>query len=586
MRKTKIVCTIGPASESPEVIKAMLLAGMNVARLNFSHGSRDEHGKRIDAIRKAVSETGMPVAILLDTKGPEIRLGTFAGGSARLETGQKFTLTTREVEGDEHMVSVTHAGLPGDIAPGFPVLLDDGLIELTVEEVTETDVICRVINGGSVGDRKGVNLPGSNVSLPAMGPRDREDIIFGIQEGVDFIAASFIRSAGDVLAIRRLLEEHDSNIEIIAKIENKQGLDNLDSILKVADGLMVARGDLGVEIPPEEVPLAQKHMIAQCNKLGKPVITATQMLDSMIRNPRPTRAEASDVANAIFDGTDAIMLSGETAAGIYPVESVATMARLAERTELAVDWDLLLSRQKIASQSVTDAISNACRQTAVRLGAAAILTSTQSGHTARMVSKYRPGMPIIAVTPNPAVLRKLLLTWGVAPILGRETDDTDEMIYEAITSALTKKLISNGDLVVITAGVPVGVPGTTNLLKVHVVGDVVVRGTGIGHDPVVGPARIVRTAKDATKLRFGDIMVVVGMDPEMVEHLQGVEGIIAEEGGLTSAAAIIGLELGIPVIVGAEGAASLLEDGQVISLDVERGLVYRGQANLAGGRGN
>lgn len=586
MRKTKIVCTIGPASESPDMIKKMVLAGMNVARLNFSHGNREEHGRRIDVIRKASDETGVPVAILLDTKGPEIRLGTFANGSVHLEAGQKFTLTIKDVVGNEQIVSVTHAGLPQDITSGHSILLDDGLIELKVEEVTETDVICRVINGGAVGDRKGINLPGTLVSLPAMSPKDREDIFFGIQMGVDFIAASFIRSAGDVLAIRRLLEEHDSKIEIIAKIENKQGLDNLDSILKVVDGLMVARGDLGVEIPTEEVPLAQKHMIAQCNKLGKPVITATQMLDSMIRNPRPTRAEASDVANAIFDGTDAIMLSGETASGSYPVESVATMARLAERTELAVEWDQFVFRQQRESQSVTDAISNACRQTAVRLGAAAILTSTQSGHTARMVSKYRPGMPIIAVTPTPAVQRKLLLTWGVEPILGRETDDTDEMIYESITSALDAKLIRNGDMVVITAGVPVGVPGTTNLLKVHVVGDVVVKGTGIGHDPVVGITRIVRTAKDVTKLKFGDIIVVLAMDPELVPHLQGVEGIIAEEGGLTSAAAIIGLELCIPVIVGAEGATSLLEDGQTVSLDVERGLVYRGQANLAGRKVN
>lgn len=584
MRKTKIVCTIGPASESPDIIKKMVLAGMNVARLNFSHGSQEEHGRRIDNIRRASAETGIPVAILLDTKGPEIRLGTFANGSVHLEAGQKFTLTIRDVVGDAEIASVTHEGLPQDVAVGHPILLDDGLIELHVEEVTETDVICRVINGGVVGDRKGINLPGTNVSLPAMSLKDREDILFGIRMGVDFIAASFIRSAGDVLAIRRLLEDNDSSIEIIAKIENKQGLDNLDSILKVADGLMVARGDLGVEIPTEEVPLAQKHMIAQCNMLGKPVITATQMLDSMIRNPRPTRAEASDVANAIFDGTDAIMLSGETASGSYPVESVATMAKLAERTELAVDWNQFVSRQKRESHSVTDAISNACRQTAVRLGAAAILTSTQSGHTARMVSKYRPGMPVIAVTPTPAVQRKLLLTWGVEPILGRETDDTDEMIYESITSALNAQLICNGDMVVITAGVPVGVPGTTNLLKVHVVGDVVVKGTGIGRNPVVGITRIVRTAKDADKIKFGDIIVVVGMSPEIVEHLHGVEGIIAEEGGLTSAAAIIGLELGIPVIVGAEGATSLLEDGQTVSLDVERGLVYRGQANLAGGK--
>lgn len=583
MRKTKIVCTIGPASEDLETLKKMLQAGMNVARLNFSHGSHEEHGRRIKTIRQASKETGLPVAILLDTRGPEIRIKTFAQDKVELRAGQQFTLTTREVQGSEEIVSVTYAGLPGDVQPGRRILIDDGLIELEVAELTDTDVLCYVINGGSLSNRKSINLPGSKVRLPALGPQDRDDIIFGIQEGLDFIAASFVRSAGDVLAIRRLLEEHDSDIHIIAKIENHQGLEHLDSILKVVDGIMVARGDLGVEIPPEEVPLAQKDMIRRCNQLGKPVITATQMLDSMIRNPRPTRAEASDVANAIFDGTDAIMLSGETAAGKYPVESVATMARLAERTELALECDQFLTRHETSKpQSVTDAISYASRQTARRLGAAAILTSTQSGHTARMVSKYRSGVPVIAVTPNPAVLRKLLLTWGVAPLLGRKTENTDEMIYEAITTALTQGLISNGDLVVITAGVPVGVPGTTNLLKVHVVGDVVVRGTGIGHKPAVGPVRIVRTAKDVTKLKFGDILVTIGLDKEMVSSLNGVEAIIAEEGGLTSPAAIIGLELGIPVIVGADGATSLLEDGQVVSLDTGRGLVYRGQANVAG----
>lgn len=584
MRKTKIVCTIGPASEDLGTLKKMLLAGMNVARLNFSHGSHEEHGRRIEALRQASQETCMPVAILLDTKGPEIRLGTFAQGSVQLANGQTFTLTTREVQGNEEIVSVSHSGLPRDLAAGRRVLIDDGLIELTVKEVTETDVICQVQNGGAVSDRKGVNLPGSEVSLPSMGPQDRDDILFGIQQDVDFIAASFVRSAGDILALRRLLEEYDSDIHIIAKIENHQGLDNLDSILKVVDGLMVARGDLGVQIPPEEVPLAQKHMITRCNQLGKPVITATQMLDSMIRNPRPTRAEASDVANAIFDGTDAIMLSGETAAGKYPVDSVATMARLARRTELALDCDHFLLRHETSKpQSVTDAISYASRQTARRLGAAAILTSTQSGHTARMVSKYRPGAPVIAITPKPAVLRKLLLTWGVAPLLGRKTDNTDEMVYESITAALGQNLISNGDLVVITAGVPVGVPGTTNLLKVHLVGDVVVRGTGIGDKPAVGPVRVVRSAKEVGKLKFGDIMVTIGVDKEMVPFMNGVEAIIAEEGGLTSSAAIVGLELGIPVIVGADGAASLLEDGQVVSLDTSRGLVYRGQANIAGG---
>lgn len=584
MHKTKIVCTIGPASGDLETLKQMLQAGMNVARLNFSHGNHDEHGQYIKTIRRAGQETGLPVAILLDTRGPEVRLGTFSQGSAQLDKGQTFTLTTREVQGSADIVSVTHPGLPRDVVPGRYVLIDDGLIELEVKEVTDTDVICLVVNGGTVSDRKGINLPGSEISLPSMGPQDRDDIIFGIQQGLDFIAASFVRYPADVLAIRRLLEEYNSDMHIIAKIENHQGLENLDSILEVVDGLMVARGDLGVEIPPEEVPLAQKHMITRCNQLGKAVITATQMLDSMIRNPRPTRAEASDVANAIFDGTDAIMLSGETAVGKYPVESVATMARLAERTEEALDFDSFLIRHETnRPQSVTDAISYASRQTARRLGAAAILTSTHSGHTARMVSKYRPGVPVIAVTPNSSVLRKLLLTWGVEPILGRKTENTDEMIYEAITTALNQGLIANGDLVVITAGVPVGVPGTTNLLKVDLVGDVAVRGTGIGHKPYVGPVRIVRTAKDAGKIKSGDVLVTIGLDKEMVPALKGVEAIIAEEGGLTSPAAIIGLELGIPVIVGAERATSLLEDGQIVSIDTMRGLVYRGQANIAGG---
>jgi len=582
MRRTKIVCTIGPASEDLEVLKKMILAGMNVARLNFSHGNHEEHRRRIENIRRASTETEIPVAILLDTRGPEIRLGTFAQGKVKLEAGQKFVLTVGDVVGDAERVSVTHSGLPGDVEPGRCILLDDGLVELKVEEVSATDVTCQVVNGGIISDRKGVNLPGSKVSLPAMGPQDRDDIIFGIQQGVDFIAASFIRTAVDVLAIRRLLEEEGTNIPIIAKIENQQGLDNLDAILEVVDGLMVARGDLGVQIPPEEVPLAQKHMIIRCNQTGKPVITATQMLDSMIRNPRPTRAEASDVANAIFDGTDAIMLSGETAAGSYPVESVDTMARLAQRTELALNCEHLLSRQSTGPQSVTDSISFAGRQTAQRLGAAAILTSTQSGHTARMVSKYRPTVPVIAITPNESVRRRLLLTWGVVPLLGRKTETTDEMIYESITTALEQGLISNGDLVVITAGVPVGVPGTTNLLKIHVVGDVVVRGTGIGQQPAVGSVKIASSPAEADKLRTGDILVTTGLDRDMVEYLPGIEGIIAEEGGLTSHAAIVGLELGIPVIVGAEGATSLLEDGQIVSLDTQRGLVYRGQANIAG----
>lgn len=584
MRRTKIVCTLGPTSEEPEILKAMLRAGMNVARMNFSHGNHEEHARRIETVRQASRECKIPVAILLDTKGPEIRVRTFVNGQVTLVQGQIFTLTPQEVEGDETRVAITYKQLARDVKVGARVLIDDGLIEMKVQEIKDGgDVICQVINGGVISNRKSINLPGSPVSLPSMSEQDKADIIFGIEQKVDLIAASFIRTANDVLAIRRLLEEHSASIPIIAKIENQQGLDNIDAILKVADGLMVARGDLGVEIPPEEVPLAQKDMIARCNRLGKPVITATQMLDSMIRNPRPTRAEATDVANAIFDGTDALMLSGETAMGKYPLEAVSTMARLAERTEEALDCDSFLARHaNIGRQSVTDALSYACRQTSKQLGAAAIITSTESGHTARMVSKYRPLAPIIAVTPREDMLRRLLLTWGVFPLLGNKSENTDQMIHESITTSLNQGLIKNGDLVVITAGVPVGVPGTTNLLKVHVVGDVVVRGTGIGQKPAFGAVKVARNAKEAQQLKPGSILVTTGLDSEMVQYLDGVVAIIAEEGGLTSHAAIVGLELGIPVIVGADGATSLLADGQQVSIDTTRGLVYRGQANIAG----
>ncbi len=584
IRKTKIVATIGPASRQLDTLKKMIAAGMNVARLNFSHGDHKTHAENIDLIRQASEDTGVPVAILLDSKGPEIRIRTFAGGQAKLEEGAKFVLTTREVTGNDSMVSVNHSGFPGDVKKGCCVLIDDGMIELKVEEITETDVICQVVNGGTLSDRKSINIPGCKVSMPSLSQEDRDDIVFGIEKEVDFVAASFVRMPEDILAIRRLLEEHGADTPIIAKIENQQGLDNLDAVLRVSDGLMVARGDLGVEIPPEEVPLAQKHMITRCNQLGKPVITATQMLDSMIRNPRPTRAEASDVANAIFDGTDAIMLSGETAAGRYPVEAVDTMSRMALRTEQALDCEQMLARHsETQHNTVTDSISLASRQTARRLGAAAILTSTQSGHTARMVSKYRPVAPVVAITPGIKIVRRLLLSWGVVPLQGRQTENTDQMIYEAISTTLKEGIIAKGDLVVITAGVPVGVPGTTNLLKVHLVGDVVVRGTGIGQQPAVGPVCVAVNAKEAeAKLKRGDILVAGSLDKNMVPHLEGIIAIIAEEGGMTSHAAIVGLDMGIPVVVGAEGATTLLADGQIVSIDTGRGLVYRGEANVSG----
>ncbi|NWL89798.1 MULTISPECIES: pyruvate kinase [unclassified Paenibacillus] len=468
MRKTKIVCTIGPSSESLENTKKLIMAGMNVARLNFSHGDFEEHGNRIKTIRQASQELGKTIAILLDTKGPEIRTGKLKEEPIELVQDEFITLTTEEILGDKNRISVTYKELPGDVKVGSTILIDDGLIGLAVEEVQGTEIKCRIVNGGTIKSKKGVNVPGVNISLPGITEKDANDIKFGIEQGIDFIAASFVRKASDVLEIRKLLESSNAaHIQIISKIENQQGVDNLDEILEVSDGLMVARGDLGVEIPAEDVPLVQKLMIEKCNRVGKPVITATQMLDSMQRNPRPTRAEASDVANAILDGTDAIMLSGETAAGKYPVESVQTMSRIAEKAESALDYHGILVKQRIAQETtVTEAISQAVTTSALELNAKAIITSTETGYTARMVSKYRPQAPIIAVTTQEQTLRRLALNWGVIPVKGHTATSTDEMFDNAMKGGLESGVVVDGDLVVITAGIPLGSSGSTNLIKV------------------------------------------------------------------------------------------------------------------------
>lgn len=468
MRKTKIVCTIGPSSESLENIKKLIMAGMNVSRLNFSHGDFEEHGNRINTIRKASEELGKSVAILLDTKGPEIRTGVLKEDSLELVQDEFITLTTEEIKGDKDRISITYENLPNDVEVGSTILIDDGLIGLTVVDIQGTEIKCRIVNGGTIKSKKGVNVPGVAISLPGITEKDANDIKFGIEQGIDFIAASFVRKASDVLEIRQLLEKHNaSHIQIISKIENQQGVDNLDEILEVSDGLMVARGDLGVEIPAEDVPLAQKMMIEKCNIAGKPVITATQMLDSMQRNPRPTRAEASDVANAIFDGTDAIMLSGETAAGKYPIESVLTMSRIAEKAESALEYHEIFMKQANAQQTtVTEAISQAVANSALELNAKAIVTSTETGYTARMISKYRPKSPIIAVTTEDQTLRRLALTWGVTPVKGNYASSTDEMFDYAMKGGLESGLVKEGDLVVITAGVPLGRSGSTNLIKI------------------------------------------------------------------------------------------------------------------------
>lgn len=468
MRKTKIVCTIGPSSESLDNIKKLITAGMNVARLNFSHGDFEEHGARITTIREASAELGKSIAILLDTKGPEIRTGKLKEEPIELVQDELITLTTEEILGDKDRLSITYSDLPGDVEVGSTILIDDGLIGLTVVDIQGTEIKCRIVNGGTIKSKKGVNVPGVNISLPGITEKDANDIVFGIEQGVDFIAASFVRKASDVLEIRQLLESHNaSHIQIISKIENQQGVDNLDEILEVSDGLMVARGDLGVEIPAEDVPLAQKRMIEKCNRVGKPVITATQMLDSMQRNPRPTRAEASDVANAIFDGTDAIMLSGETAAGKYPVDSVLTMSRIAEKAESALEYREIFIKQSNAQQTtVTEAISQSVANSALELDAKAIITSTETGYTARMVSKYRPKAPIIAVTTEDKTMRRLALNWGVTPVKGIVASSTDEMFDKAMKGGIDSGIVKEGDLVVITAGIPLGRSGSTNLIKI------------------------------------------------------------------------------------------------------------------------
>ena len=467
MRKTKIICTIGPASESEDKLKELMLAGMNVARFNFSHGSHEEHRRKFDRIRKLRDELNLPVATMLDTKGPEIRLKDFENGKTELKSGQTFTLTARDIKGTDSEVSITYKELPNDCKSGMTILLDDGLIELKVEKVTDTDITCKVVNGGPISDKKGVNVPGAELTMPYLSEQDRSDIEFGCEQGFDFVAASFVRSRADVEAIREILKKYNSPMKIIAKIESTQGINNLKDILDAADGIMVARGDMGVEVPFEEVPVIQKMMIKMAEAAGKYVITATQMLDSMIHHPRPTRAEATDVANAIYDGTTAIMLSGETAAGDYPIEALKTMSKIAERTEADIDYIGRLKKRDYAPSDDTTAISHATCNIAAEVNADAILTVTMSGFTASMVSMYKPNCQIIACTTNPTVCRQMNLMFGVLPLHIRQEDTADELFKEAISSAKNAGYLKSGDKVVLTAGVPLGIPGRTNMIRVE-----------------------------------------------------------------------------------------------------------------------
>ena len=585
MRKTKIVCTIGPASESVEKLVELINSGLNVCRLNFSHGDFEEHGARIVNIREAAKQTGKTVGILLDTKGPEIRTNTMENGAIELEEGSEIIVSMTEVVGTTEKFSITYPGLIDDVHVGSKILLDDGLIGLEVQDINKTDgeIKTKVLNPGTLKNKKGVNVPNVSVNLPGITEKDANDIVFGIEQGIDFIAASFVRRASDVLEIRELLEKHNAaHIQIISKIENQEGVDNIKEILEVSDGLMVARGDLGVEIPAEEVPLVQKDLIKQCNALGKPVITATQMLDSMQRNPRPTRAEASDVANAIFDGTDAIMLSGETAAGSYPVEAVQTMHSIASRAEQALNYsEILQQRSKQVGPSITDAIGQSVVHTALNLNASAIVAPTESGYTAKIVSKYRPQSPIVAVAANDSVARRLSLVWGVTPVVGERVSTIDDMLDHAVNDAVKTGVVAHGDLVVITAGVPVGESGATNLMKVQVVGDGLAKGQGSGRKAAVGKVVIAKTAEEANaKMTEGAILVTNSTDRDMISAIEKAGALITEEGGLTSHAAVVGLNLSIPVIVGVENATSVFSEDQDITVDASRGVVYNGHASV------
>ena len=583
MRKTKIICTLGPSTDKEGVLRELIANGMNVARFNFSHGSHEEHLGRLEKLKALREELGKPVAALLDTKGPEIRLKDFKNGVENLVAGQTFTLTTRDVEGTNEICSITYKDLPMDVEPNGTIMLDDGLIKLQIQTVNDTDIVCTVLNNGKIKNKKGVNVPGVHLSMPYMSQRDKDDIIFGIQQGYDFIAASFVRTAQDVYDIRNLLNQYDSNIRIIAKIENREGVNNIDSILAAADAVMVARGDLGVEIDFTELPGIQKTIIDRSFSFGKPIVTATQMLDSMIVNPRPTRAEISDVANAIYDGTSAIMLSGETAAGAYPVEALKTMSAIAERTEQ--EGFHLRGRTMDSNPgkiSVSDATAHAACLTARDVNAAAIVTVSESGTTARLLSKYRPQQPIIACVMREQVQRQLSLSWGITPLMMSLAHSTDELIEMSTALAKENGYLHNGELAVVTAGVPVGVSGTTNMIKIHMVGNCLATGVGVGpenNDVASGKACVCRTMDEVrAKFKPGMVLVVPSTSNEMLSFVRDAAALVVEEPGLNSHAAIAGKALLKPTVVGAAGATSHIRDGLMVAVDCAHGSVQRLQA--------
>ena len=585
-RRTKIICTLGPSTDNEAVMRALIEEGMNVARFNFSHGPHDEQMGRLKMLRKLRKELGKYVAALLDTKGPEIRLVEFEKGKTELKTGQTFTLTTDDILGTDERVSITYKNLADDVKPGDHILIDDGLVGLEVVEikpvakpvntkVNARDIVCKVLNDGVISNKKGVNVPNVELSMPYISEKDYGDIVFAVENDYDFIAASFVRCADDVLAIRRILEEKGGeDIHIIAKIENMQGVQNIDEIIRVSDGIMVARGDMGVEIPLEDVPVIQKMIIKKVSGAGKVVITATQMLDSMMKHPRPTRAEATDVANAIYDGTSAIMLSGETAAGQYPIEALKTMVRIAVRTECDINYlQRFKDRKNMSSPDVTNAISHATCTMAGDLNAAAILAVSKSGRTARMISKYRPYSPIIGACLTEKVYRQLGLSWGVAPLLLEQKNKAEELFDYAVDTAEAAGLISKGDVVVLTAGVPLGVSGTTNLIKVQVAGHILVKGKGIAGKKIAANLCVCHSEEDLANFKEGDIIVAADTNNCMMKQMRQASGLIVEADSDSCHAAIAGLSLDIPVLIGAKNALEVLKSSAYVELDSENGVV-------------
>jgi pyruvate kinase len=573
LRRTKIVATIGPATSSPEVLRQLILAGATTLRLNFSHGTHDDHLASIRLIRQLSFELDKPVGILQDLQGPKIRLGKFADGPIVLKNGDPFTLTSKIIPGTQTISSVTYNNLAEEVPNGATIMLDDGKVEMVVVKVDRDtqELHCKVVVGGPLSNNKGVNFPGVYLSIKALTDKDRQDLMFGLDQGVDWVALSFVRNPADILEIKELIANAGKETPVIAKIEKHEAIEQMEEILALCDGVMVARGDLGVELPAEQVPRIQKQLIATANRMGIPIITATQMLDSMVNNPRGTRAEISDVANAILDGTDAVMLSNETAVGIYPIEAVETMARIALETEK----EKLSRRWEDNKRSIPNAISEAVGNIAEQLGAAAIIPFTKTGATARSVSKFRPSKPILAVTPHVDVARRLQLVWGVQPMLLLDLANVSDNFQAAINMARTSNLLHEGDLVVITSGTQ-GVAGSTDLVKVEVVTSVLGKGIGIGHGLVTGAAHIARTAKDIAHFNQGDILIATETNVDYLEAIRKASAIVVEDEGLTCHAATIGLRLDIPVIVGVKDATAAIRSGTVITLDVQRGLIYSG----------